>query len=202
MYSLLFVSFFNWELVKKAQADQEEEEKAWEEMLRKFQKEREAQRKSQVDRKSLTKQEMKEMLAARFERFQVNYFDKLDGMDEFGESESEKPDERKRKLQELISGHGLQRADYLAQCIFVFLVQILLVILLMTELISSYETTLAVYPPTYWVIISRFVCGIVLHMQLQDELKQGLSKMKFAVNHSYKFKPGLGFQVAFFSGLM
>jgi hypothetical protein len=84
----------------------------------------------------------------------------------------------------------------------VFLVQILLVILLSLELISQYEVTLGVYPPTYWVIISRFVCGIVLHMQLQDELKAGLGKMKFAINHSYKFKPGIGYQVAFMSGLM
>ena len=69
----------------------------------------------------------------------------------------------------------------------------LLVILLISELVRSYAETLGVYPPTYWVVISRFICGIVLHMQLQDELKQGLSKMKFAVNHSYKFKPGFGF---------
>ena len=66
--------------------------------------------------------EIKELFKSRFEKFQVDYFDQMEGLDEFGEFESEKPDERKRKLQELISGHGLQRADYIAQTIFVFLV--------------------------------------------------------------------------------
>jgi hypothetical protein len=36
-------------------------------------------------------------------------------------------------------------------------------------------------------------------MQLQDELKQGLGKMKFAINHAYKFK---NFSIAFMAGFM
>jgi hypothetical protein len=97
IYSLLFVSFFNWELVKKAQSQMEEEEELQEDMLKKFVKEREL-KKSQTEKKSLTRLEMKEMLKERFEKFQDNYFDKLDGLDEFGESEMEKPDERKVRI--------------------------------------------------------------------------------------------------------
>jgi hypothetical protein len=78
----------------------------------------------------------------------------------------------------------------------------LLCVLLFAEMIINAEGTITVYPSNIWLVISRFVCGIALHMQLSDEIKQGLAKMKFAVNHSYKFKPGRGFQVAFMSGLM
>lgn len=58
------------------------------------------------------------------------------------------------------------------------------------------------YPNNYWVIISRFMCAIVLHMQLSGELRQALDKMKFALNHSYRFKPGSGYAVAFMSGFL
>lgn len=58
------------------------------------------------------------------------------------------------------------------------------------------------YPYNFWVIISRFMCAIVLHMQLQGELSQALNKMKFALNHSYRFKPGAGYAVAFMSGFL
>jgi len=57
MYSLLFVSFFNWELVKKAEADHEEQEHASEEMIKKFIKEK--KEKSLEHKKSLSKLELK-----------------------------------------------------------------------------------------------------------------------------------------------
>jgi hypothetical protein len=49
-----------------------------------------------------------------------------------------------------------------------------LCVILTKEIVQNSGETLANYPTNFWVIISRFVCAIVLHMQLQDELKQGL----------------------------
>jgi hypothetical protein len=72
-------------------------------------------------------------------------------------------------------------------------------VILFKEIITISGSTLASYPPNFWVIISRFICAIVLHMQLQDELKQGMGKMKFAINHAYKFK---NFSIAFMAGFM
>jgi hypothetical protein len=100
----------------------------------------------------------------------------------------------------LVSGHVLQRADYLAQVIFVWMVQMVLCVILMYEIING--GTLTVYPNGFVVVVSRFLCAVVLHMSLQNELAQGLNKMKFALNHSYKFKPGLGYVVAFFAGFL
>ena len=83
--------------------------------------------------------------------------------DALGEDES--PDEKKKKqLQKLISGHVIQRADYLAQVLFVWIVQMGLCVILTTEIVLQSAETLSTYPQTFWVIISRFVCAIVLHM--------------------------------------
>ena len=43
------------------------------------------------------------------------------------------------------------------------------------------------------------MCGIVLHVSLSGELKQGLVNMKYAVNHSWKFND---YKVAWFCGFM
>ena len=50
-----------------------------------------------------------------------------------------------------------------------------------------------------WTVFARFICGIVLHVSLSAELKQGLTMMKYAVNHRWKF---INYKIAFMSGLM
>ena len=119
------------------------------------------------------------------------------------DSEAEELDKRKLRIQNLISGHSIQRADYVAQVIFVWITQMMLCVILTYEMyINSIDDSNALceYPTGFWVIISRFLCAIVLHMQLSGELGQALDKMKFALNHSYLFKPGHGYAVAYMSG--
>jgi len=53
----------------------------------------------------------------------------------------------------------------------------------------------------------RFVCALMLHLQLQDELKQGLEIMKYTNNHPHKFSNwvvpfGLGFLQTSMVGLI
>lgn len=50
-----------------------------------------------------------------------------------------------------------------------------------------------------WVVISRFICCVTLHMALGDELKQGLDCMKYAINHPWRFA---NWRLAFTAGLM
>jgi len=50
-----------------------------------------------------------------------------------------------------------------------------------------------------WTVFARFICGIVLHVSLSAELKQGLGMMKYAVNHHWKF---VNYKFAFLSGLL
>ena len=43
--------------------------------------------------------------------------------------------------------------------------------------------------------MARFVCTIILHLSMQDEVKRGLDLMKFALNHPVKFQ--MPYQAAF-----
>ena len=49
------------------------------------------------------------------------------------------------------------------------------------------------------MVFARFVCGIVLHMLLSNELQQGLLMMKYSVNHPWKF---INYRHAFLSGFL
>ena len=48
-------------------------------------------------------------------------------------------------------------------------------------------------------IIMRFVCGIVMHIYVCSSLKSGLTNIKYAVNHSWKFER---LNTAIFSALL
>ena len=54
-------------------------------------------------------------------------------------------------------------------------------------------------PMSATIVATRFICGLVFHIYLQAEFKQGQTNMKYALNHPWKFEwPTL----AFFVGLM
>lgn len=61
------------------------------------------------------------------------------------------------------------------------------------------DNPLASYPTSMGIVIARFFCGIILHMSLQEELYSGLDKMKFSLNHHYRFE---NYLIAFLSGLL
>ena len=52
-------------------------------------------------------------------------------------------------------------------------------------------------PPSFSISFTRFLCAILLHVSLQDEIYQGSKLMKFAANHPWKFRYWL---VAWFYG--
>lgn len=49
------------------------------------------------------------------------------------------------------------------------------------------------------IVCARFICAIVLHMSLQEELKNGLMMMKFSLNHDFRFS---NYKVAFLAGFL
>jgi hypothetical protein len=52
--------------------------------------------------------------------------------------------------------------------------------------------------PTIEIMLARFICAIVLHMKLQNELLTGLANMKLVLNHKYRFEnPGIAFAAGF-----
>ena len=54
-------------------------------------------------------------------------------------------------------------------------------------------------PNSYWLVTARFICGVILHMNLQDELRSGMNMMKFALNHDYRFDD---YKIAFLAGFL
>ena len=70
-----------------------------------------------------------------------------------------------------------------------FLSQLSLVIALATTEIWSEEAHEKFkLPDSVWVVVARFLCGTVLHFNLQSEMRQGLVVMKFSLNHHWKLK--------------
>ena len=48
--------------------------------------------------------------------------------------------------------------------------------------------------PTIGIMFARFICALVLHMKLQNELHVGCTNMKLVLNHQYRFRnPGVAF---------
>ena len=41
--------------------------------------------------------------------------------------------------------------------------------------------------PDYTVMLARFICSILLHMQLEPEIRQGIGMLKYAYYSSEKF---------------
>ena len=53
-------------------------------------------------------------------------------------------------------------------------------------------------PVSASIVVTRFICGLVFHIYLQAEFKQGYSLMSYALNHPWKFElPRLAFFVGF-----
>jgi len=80
--------------------------------------------------------------------------------------------------------------NFLGQALLCWLVQMSLCGLLVYEMVSPDshgDYILANYPDSAAIVLARFSCGIILHMQLQGELVAGMRNMKFALNHDYRF---------------
>ena len=73
---------------------------------------------------------------------------------------------------------------------FLILAQISLTIFLILEVFKSPDMVadFRAIPPNLENVICRFLCAIFLHINLSDELAQGLNIMKYSMNHPWKFK--------------
>jgi hypothetical protein len=71
-----------------------------------------------------------------------------------------------------------------------FVCQIVLVIAIGVFLLEK-QSAQFIEPITPDVMFCRFICGTILHLSLIDEVMNGLSNMKFALNHQYVFKSWL-----------
>lgn len=77
--------------------------------------------------------------------------------------------------------------------LFIFQIALCYLVLTTSE-IPTYES-----PPSMAVAYTRLMAGMFMQIMMSRELKEGLDKMKFAINHPWKFE---NIYFAFCSGLM
>ena len=66
-------------------------------------------------------------------------------------------------------------------------------------IIISGETFVIVLPPNVSVMGARFICTILMHLQVESDIRQGLRMMKFVTNQPFDFSNPVS---AFFVSLM
>ena len=72
---------------------------------------------------------------------------------------------------------------------FMVLTQLLMIWFLGYECVTSDDNKEAFKTPATngSIVLTRFLCAIVLHVTLTDEITQGLNMMKYSTNHPWKF---------------
>ena len=100
----------------------------------------------------------------------------------------------------LYSNFRHERGDATSKLLFLALIQILITWYLAVDKLTgkSFNEDFAPFPEDATIGLTRYFCGLILHVYLSQETRQGLDMMKYAVNHPYKFRK---WYVAYLIGL-
>jgi hypothetical protein len=87
--------------------------------------------------------------------------------------------------------------DAFENALFVFFVQMILVGFLGFIVFSGHQGFSIKLPPDAYIMVARFVCSILMHLQVEGDMRQGLIMMKYVTNHAEDFaNPHYAFFVA------
>ena len=86
--------------------------------------------------------------------------------------------------------HASYRISITGKCFLLVTAQLILLYYMAVEATSDAAMieTLVMPPEKISTVIARFVCAFIMHVTLTGESKQGLSMMKYASNHPWKFR--------------
>jgi len=74
----------------------------------------------------------------------------------------------------------------------VFFIQVMMVILVATTMSEL------VYPNNVMTLAARFITSLLMQLQVEGDIRQGMMMMKYTVNHYADFRfPGVSFLVGF-----
>ena len=93
-----------------------------------------------------------------------------------------------------------QRKTVFIPVSFLVAVELMLIWFLVIETVTDDEIveSIKARPASIDIVITRFICGIFMHITLICEIKQGLDMMKFANNHHFLFRRwGVAYIVGF-----
>ena len=92
--------------------------------------------------------------------------------------------------------------DAVRAAIFVFLIQCTLIFILFIIITQSVDGFTIKLPTALPVLGARFTCSILMHLQVEGDMRQGLQMMKYAINHGKDFSnPFYAFFVAFMQSM-
>mmetsp|Transcript_3334 Transcript_3334/g.4452 ORF Transcript_3334/g.4452 Transcript_3334/m.4452 type:complete len:201 (+) Transcript_3334:828-1430(+) len=89
------------------------------------------------------------------------------------------------------------RMNLCGQVLLVWLFQISLFVLIWSQNRNINYNTIPV--PTYEVACARYIAGVMMHIAMMNELHEGLQKIKFALNHSWRIENN---SLALFAGML
>jgi hypothetical protein len=80
-----------------------------------------------------------------------------------------------------------KRTNIMIQAMFTFACQQITVILIMIEIILTKQDKFFKFESSFFLQFVRFICTTILHLYLMGELTAAMERMKFVLNHGYKF---------------
>jgi hypothetical protein len=80
-----------------------------------------------------------------------------------------------------------KRTNIMVQAMFTFVCQQITVILIMIEIIAKNKDKFFIFVSDVFLQFVKFICTTILHLYLMGELTAALERMKFVLNHGYKF---------------
>ena len=94
------------------------------------------------------------------------------------------------RLRHFYDDYASDRAYTNGKLRFLVLCQLVLLWLLVSEAFTDEDVRANFFMPadSLPIVLCRFLCAVVLHIGLTDEVMQGFACMKFALNHPYKFR--------------
>ena len=103
---------------------------------------------------------------------------------ELKKKEKEQPDRVTHEIVELDCEKNAQREFLSAEAFIVFSIQLIMSYCIWSTTDMPTDQTA---PPNFYVSFTRVIAGLVLQVVLARELNEGLIKMKYSLNHSWKF---------------
>ena len=77
-----------------------------------------------------------------------------------------------------------EKSQYFMNCVFIFVLQMVLIILLASDLIFGQVNMLKA---DFAQLLVRFTCAVILHIQVESEVNQAIRMMKYYINHIKSF---------------